>query len=186
LPGFEASSEPVGAGVDGCGDTARAAAAFFECFGLAREGLAATVGAAEPVAAGVDGCGDTAGAVEALFECFGLAREGLAATVGAAAVGAVGEAAGAAAGADGVGGAGVGVGVGAGVGGVTTGGFGAAGVGFDDGGRERGGEAGALLGRVRAKTFRVPVAVAGPPLELTSVKLLRDPARRRARAELRV
>jgi len=56
LPGFEASSEPVAVAVDGCGDTARAAEAFFECFGLAREGLAATVG----VAAGAEG--DAAGA----------------------------------------------------------------------------------------------------------------------------
>ena len=56
FPGFDASSEPAGAGVGGCG-----APGFFEFFGLAlvlgagrffaREGLAATVG----VAAGAEG-----------------------------------------------------------------------------------------------------------------------------------
>jgi hypothetical protein len=92
-------------------------------------------------------------------------REGLAATVGVAA--GAGEDAGAAAGAA----AGGVDGVGAGAGGVETGGFGVGvGVGFDVGGRVRGGDAGAALGRARASEIPVPAADADVPPEPTRVK----------------
>ena len=69
---------------------------------------------------------------------------------------------------------------------MATGGFGAgAGVGDDDGGRVRGGEAGAALGRARLSAFRVPARDADVPPEPMRVKLERDPGDLLGRAELR-